>query len=219
MADKPKVKMTPTPQGECGRERTRGERTGRFWVPGVLAAGLCLACLGGDRQVMPEVRANNGGVTATPSARSRFPLAGQVKLDGHAPDGKGDLIVMLEGPRLGKLEECCAICKADGTFKFDGGHSAGQFVVHIAQLVRRRGVPWAEWTGPDQLKNLYNDPDKNARRAEFVIRHQAPGKTDYVFNLKVAGVPPVKPGPNAGSDAFCYKRHHYPNALIRLEFE
>ena len=105
MTEKTKVKLTPTPPGEGGRELTPRERTGRFWVPGVVVAALCLACLGRDRPVMPEVRADQGGLIATPSARSRFPLAGRVKIDGHAPDGKGDLIVLLEGPRLGKIED------------------------------------------------------------------------------------------------------------------
>ncbi|HEX4072436.1 MAG TPA: hypothetical protein VHX68_14745, partial [Planctomycetaceae bacterium] len=52
--------------------------------------------------------------------------------------------------------------------------------------------------GPDGLKNLYNDPDVNSKKPEFVIDHQAPGKTDYTFNLSVAGeAPPSAPGPKA----------------------
>jgi hypothetical protein len=42
-----------------------------------------------------------------------------------------------------------------------------------------------------------NDPDKNARRPEFVIRHEAPGKTDYRFDLKVARQAPTQPGPQS----------------------
>jgi hypothetical protein len=136
-----------------------------------------------------------------------YPLAGRVRIDGHAPDAKnGDLIVMLNGKeaRHGKIEECSAICKPDGSFEIAGGHTAGKFVVTFARLTRRKGVDWAEWNGPEGFKNLYNDPDKNARIPEFVIDHRAPGKTDYVFNLKVDGRPPAQPGPNA---------------LVHLEFE
>ena len=52
--------------------------------------------------------------------------------------------------------------------------------------------------GPDGLKNLYNDPEINSKKPEFLIDHQAPGKTDYTFNLSVAGgTPPEAPGPKA----------------------
>ena len=47
--------------------------------------------------------------------------------------------------------------------------------------------------GPDQLKNLYNDPDKNKSIPEFHIDHKAPGRKDYVFDLKLAGKEPVEP--------------------------
>ncbi len=50
---------------------------------------------------------------------------------------------------------------------------------------------------PDKLHNLYSDPDANAKLREFVIDHKAPGKTDYHFNLEVAGKGPVEPGPHA----------------------
>ena len=51
---------------------------------------------------------------------------------------------------------------------------------------------------PDELKNLYNDPDKNSQNPDFKIELTPPGKTDYTFDLKVAGEqPPEKMGPNA----------------------
>jgi hypothetical protein len=47
--------------------------------------------------------------------------------------------------------------------------------------------------GPDMLKNLYNDPEKNLKDPDFVIDLQAPGITDKTFNLRVVGKdsPPV----------------------------
>jgi hypothetical protein len=144
----------------------------------------------------------NTAQTETP--RHPFPLAGKVTIDGRAPGDGGTVIVMLNGNVGGKVEPYCAFCKPDGTFRFEGGHSPGRFVITIAQLGHRKRVEWTQYVGPDELKNLYNDPDKNARRPEFVIRHAAPGKTDYRFDLKVAGVAPVQAGPRA---------------LIHLEFE
>ena len=52
--------------------------------------------------------------------------------------------------------------------------------------------------GPDALKNLYNDPDKNVKDPAFVIELQAPGITDKTFNLQVAGKDlPAAPGKHA----------------------
>ena len=48
-----------------------------------------------------------------------------------------------------------------------------------------------EFVGPDGLKNLYNDPQKNRNEKEFVVEVQSPGKTDYEFALSVAGKDPV----------------------------
>ena len=47
----------------------------------------------------------------------------------------------------------------------------------------------------------YNDPDKNAGKPEFHVELTPPGKTDYAFNLKVAGEQPVdQPGPKATTE-------------------
>ena len=52
--------------------------------------------------------------------------------------------------------------------------------------------------GPDELKNLYNDPDKNAEIPEFKIDLKPPGIKDAHFNLTVEGKEPVTtPGPHA----------------------
>ena len=90
-------------------------------------------------------------------------------------------------------------CGKDGRFSFytyttgDGVH-VGSYVVLFAELRsnRERGL-----LGPDGLNNLYNDPDKNAQNKEFVVSVESPGKTDYEFNLQVAGKEPGTPGPHA----------------------
>ena len=86
--------------------------------------------------------------------------------------------------------------KSDGAFEFpDGGIPPGKYVLLFAGLQRNRKKGWA---GPDALKNLYNDPEVNGKKEQFTIDHQAPGKTNYSFNLNVAGETPVATaGPKA----------------------
>jgi hypothetical protein len=177
----------------------RADTSGRTWrsVPtGLLAAGWCLAGVCPDRLGLPFGLAERTFAQAR-QTRHPYPLAGKLTIDGQSPGKEGTVILLLNGDVGGKAEPYYAYCRPDGSFEFQGGHSAGRFVITIAWLRERKGVEWAEFLGPDQLKNLYNDPDRNAKRPEFVIRHEAPGKTNYRFNLKVAGERPVQPGPNA----------------------
>jgi hypothetical protein len=135
-----------------------------------------------------------------------FPLAGKVTIDGHAPNtrpGGGQKVIVIltdpakpEAPVSGRPK---AICQPNGDFSFNmygtgDGVVAGKYVVAIVELKfdKRKG-----YIGPDGLKNLYNDPDKNATMDGFVIEHKAPGKTDYVFNLEVAGHDAETPGPHS----------------------
>jgi hypothetical protein len=179
----------------------RADASGGTWQSvktGLLAAGLCLAGVCPDRLGLPLFGLADRTFAQTQQPRHPYPLAGKLTIDGQPPGKDGTVIVMLDGPTVvGKIEPYYAYCRPDGSFEFQGGHSAGRFVITIAWLRERKGVEWAEFLGPDRLKNLYNDPDRNAKRPEFVIRHEAPGKTNYRFNLKVAGERPVQPGPNA----------------------
>jgi hypothetical protein len=51
------------------------------------------------------------------------------------------------------------------------------------------------FSSSDGLKNLYNDPEKNKDDPNFRVEVAAPGRSDYEFNLTVAGKDPVaKPG-------------------------
>jgi hypothetical protein len=91
-------------------------------------------------------------------------------------------------------------CNRDCLFAFNtyldaDGVPPGHYVVTIAQLTHRKK---RGYTGPDLLKNLYNDPEKNAKVDQFNIEHKAPGKRDHTFDLRVAGEEPVDtPGPKA----------------------
>jgi len=184
--------------------QTVRKRIRSYACTGLIAAALCLPFIDGDQPILATLGLGERTFAQAPRPRHPFPLAGKVKIDARAPGEGATVVVMLNGDVGGKVEPCCAFCKPDGTFRFDGGHSPGRFVITIARLRMRKGVKWTEYLGPDRLRNLYNDPDKNAQCPEFVIDHQAPGKTDYLFDLKVAGTPPVQPGANA---------------LIHLEFE
>jgi len=92
--------------------------------------------------------------------------------------------------------------RGDGSFAFTSyvagdGLPEGRYVVVMARLKKEAG-PHRWFDGPDGLKNLYNDPEVNARRPEFVIDHKSPGRRDYLFDLKIEGKPAVvKPSPNA----------------------
>jgi hypothetical protein len=129
-----------------------------------------------------------------------FPFSGQLTIDGHPPQGEGKIIVMLVDRKTRSDRSQFTVCRPSGEFSFssfgngDGAH-AGTYVVVIARL-KLQGI--YGFAGPDKLNNLYNDPDVNGRRPGFVIEHKRPGKTDYVFELKIRGVRPIeRPGPRA----------------------
>jgi hypothetical protein len=137
-----------------------------------------------------------------------YPLAGKVLIDGAPPGeqtqkGRGSAVFIVlfdqanPGARANEMPH--AIVQADGSFAFrtyssKDGVPPGKYVVAIAELERGGR---ASYGGPDGLNNLYNDPDKNAQNRELVIDHHRPGKTDYYFNLRIAGEEPVQPGPRA----------------------
>jgi hypothetical protein len=54
-----------------------------------------------------------------------------------------------------------------------------------------------KYFGPDELKNLYSDPDKNAKEDIYVLDVKPPGKDNYQFELSIAGKEVVPRGPNA----------------------
>ena len=89
-------------------------------------------------------------------------------------------------------------CDKDGHFEFTryskgDGVPPGSYTVLFAELVPRRG---SQFTGPDKLGNLYNDPDTSP----FHVDIKPPGKADWAFNLDVAGRDPVtQAGPHAVS--------------------
>jgi hypothetical protein len=128
----------------------------------------------------------------------------------------------LEENALGQLPKLYAVCDADGRFAFgtydlknrNDGVFVGKYVVTFVQLHKfppappkagRRGGPAPadgargreKYALPDDLENLYSDPDRNSKESKFNLDLQPPGKDDYQFDLTVAGKAAVKPAPHA----------------------
>ncbi len=69
----------------------------------------------------------------------------------------------------------------------------GSYIVLFAQMEQVLMMNTGFYP-PDRLKNLYNDPDKSS----FKVEVTAPGKSDWLFELEVAGKEPNdSPGPQA----------------------
>src|ERR1700691_4033228 len=78
---------------------------------------------------------------------------------------------------------------ATGEFSFQSyvahdGVEPGTYIVTFAKLRKRD----SSLVGPDGFQNLYNDAERNQQQyPELKIEHHAPGKKDYIFDLKIAG--------------------------------
>jgi hypothetical protein len=171
----------------------------------VLAA-LAVAGAAGCGRQSSEQAVDEALRMAGQSRKTVFPLAGKVTIDGHAP-GKTDplapriTVMLFDQAKLDAPLDTVprTNCKANGEFAFSSygqgdGVPAGKYVVTIVELKfdKRKGH-----TEPDELKNLYNDPEKNAQIPEFKIDHQSPGKTNYDFDLQIAGHEQATPGPHS----------------------
>jgi hypothetical protein len=156
-----------------------------------------------------------------PSPVAKF--AGRVTIDGKPPKKNCRLFVILNDPSHpeknvnGGEQMLFSACDSNGNFAFStyglqDGVIPGEYVVTFVELhfgtgnrinafflpTSRLGPSPDRYRQPDELKNLYNDPDKNAKNPEFNIDLQPPGYAHYQFNLAVAGQKPVvQPGPNA----------------------
>jgi hypothetical protein len=155
----------------------------------ISAVAAAAGCSGGQStQQRIQLALEQSGAAPTPL----HPLAGTVTIDAQPPtfdDPRKHLVLVLYDPKEPEFEQHC-LAREDGTFRFtEDGIAPGHYILLFAVL-KRKGQ--GNFVGPDQLGNLYNDPDMNAKSfPQFVIDHQAPGKKDYEFNLEVAGKPPV----------------------------
>jgi hypothetical protein len=141
-------------------------------------------------------------------------VAGRVSIDGQPPAEDLRLFVVLSDPehleKQGDTPQMFAQCDPQGNFAFTmyytgDGVPYGKYVASFVELRRkilpvraRSPRPLLYFVEPDELKNLYNDPEKNKNDPVFVLDVQPPGRTDYRFDLAVEGKDPVKtPGPYA----------------------
>jgi hypothetical protein len=153
---------------------------------------------------------------------SVVPFAGAVTIDGQPPGNDYKLFVILNDPKHldanahAAAPKLYAVCDSEGKFFFGtydrkDGVVVGNYVMTFVGL--RAPGTGAGKTGkaflsgmsrgprnykpPDALKNLYNDPDVNVKEERFKVNAEPPGKTDYEFDLHVAGKDAAPIGPNA----------------------
>jgi hypothetical protein len=142
--------------------------------------------------------------------------SGHVTIDGQEPGAETNMFVILLDPEKFKDRQTPhydARVAPDGSFSFttylkDDGAPVGKHIVCFVDPriknalaakkvgARSLGRPSVRETGgPDFLKNLYNDPEKNSKDPKFMVDVEAPGNTDANFNLEVNGKdPPPAPG-------------------------
>jgi hypothetical protein len=177
------------------RSHPQLSRLTRLAVMGVLLAAGC------SHVESTQERVDNEYKRTGMQRPTLFPLAGRVTVDGEAPTLKSNrwaIVVMAfdaSKADAGTRGQFYAASSRDGSFTFGDGLPAGKYVMLFAGLEynRKKG-----WHGPDTLKNLYNDPDVNGKKTEFIIDHQQPGKKDYSFDLALTGQTAVaSPGPKA----------------------
>jgi hypothetical protein len=161
----------------------------------VLVAGVS-GCGGGKTQERMQQQLAETKGSNSPVAK----FSGKVTIDGDVPPvpAKYALVLMLysdKDTQPGHETIYHTVCDKDGNFEFTryskgDGVPPGSYTVLFEELMPRRG---SRFTGADQLKNLYNDPDTSP----FHVDISPPGKTDWGFNLEVAGKDPATPGPHA----------------------
>jgi hypothetical protein len=176
-----------------------------FSVAALAATFTCLGCGGSS----PADRIAAQVALSGKAPQKAYPLAGRVTIDGAPPPtflsglpGRPELLVMLydaDKPNSGPKTWPVVVADRDGHFEFSfagmgDGRPPGNYVFVFAVLdnKKKKGK-----LGPDKLKNLYNDPEKNGKDQRFKIIHSNPGKSNYEFDLAVAGQEEAPAGPKA----------------------
>ncbi len=169
----------------------------------VLACFVVASALAGCSRHKSDAEAVDQFFQNNPKAKRQAigKFAGHVSIDGMPPDkAAGQLFVLLnDAEHPVRLPPRFVAVHEDGTFAFttyldSDGVPVGKYVIEFAQLKLPRGGRGRAASGvarmygqPDGLKNLYNDPEKNLNDPNLVVTVESPGRTDYEFNLQVAG--------------------------------
>jgi hypothetical protein len=167
----------------------------------LILATVGLEGCGGQNSSREQEFLKNNPKNAPQEAVAKF--SGHVSVDGLPTLGSDQLFVFLADPQHfepKKKAKYSTTVKPDGSFEFTtyfpgDGVPPGKYIVGFVALRtgRKTGgradtpVPYR---GPDGLKNRYNDPDKNKEMKEFAVDVTEPGRTDYEFNLTLAGKDP-----------------------------
>jgi hypothetical protein len=172
----------------------------------LILAAVALEGCGQSSSRDEEYSKNN---TKAPAQEPVGKFAGHVAVDGATQLGEDQVFVFLTDPQPEKsTKKYVASCDPEGHFEFmtyfpADGVPLGKYVVGFVALhpvKKKAGGPAGgaiPFRGPDGLKNLYNDPDKNKDIKEFLVEVTQPGRTDYEFNLSTAGKPAGVPGPHS----------------------
>ena len=170
-----------------------------------LLAAFALFLVAGCSGTQSGDQALDKSLAAAGQQRTKvYPLAGKLTVDGAPPEleQRERIILMLNDPA--KLDPSPNLrphvsVSATGDFSFqtyaaDDGVKPGTYIVTFAKLTKKtKGL-----VGPDGFHNLYNDAEQNQKEyPELKIEHQAPGKKDYAFDLRIAGRDEVAAGPRA----------------------
>jgi hypothetical protein len=184
---------------------------------GILFGSLLLLCVVALAVFAASARRASTADQALEAAFKKYPqlqrqpvarFSGQVTIDGQPPGELSPQLALFVCLHRKQSEPAGtsllrAKCDSTGRFSFNtyakaDGVAVGSYVVTFSKLHRVGRAMLGAFSPPDELKNLYNDPDKNAQKPEFAIDVKTPGKTDYHFDLNVAGQEPVDvAGPNA----------------------
>jgi hypothetical protein len=169
------------------------------WPSALLViASVCWGC-SGQRPADQAVKEQLAEIKGKEVQVAKF--SGTVTIDGTPPvvPAKVSLVLILysaQGTEQSHETIYRTVVDKEGHFEFTrytkgDGVPPGSYTVLFDELVPRRG---SQFSGPDRLKNRYNDPDTSP----FHVEVTSSGKTDWVFNLEIAGKDPVAtPGPHA----------------------
>jgi hypothetical protein len=178
----------------------------RFLGHGLTFAMLTLGAfaLGCSGRQSADQALDNALKTVGGQRASVAKFAGKVLIDGKPPGDirpAATLIILYDpkNPPTSSRLPIYAVCKPDdGSFEFTtynkgDGVPTGSYIVLFAQMEQILMINTGFYP-PDRFKNLYNDPETSA----FKIEVTAPGKSDWLFELEVAGKEPNdSPGPQA----------------------